>query len=218
MDGYFSALYSDVHSYYPGVNVFTPPMAQGAYAEGIEWSEHCYKRELSDESIGYDHMQTTYETHNDGYTWHNYWNQGRESGLDCEEGGGHVYSAFPYWLQMKVLYSDAYITEADLYSLCQRMGNPLRWKDDDPSGTAEETAQSLLSFSSNNAWLTDANVFWLLNDNTGYMMTPEQCGGETDERYLREHDWHEAYDEDDRDPPYGEPFREWFTMWWPQAD
>lgn len=220
MDDYFSALYTYVHNNYPGINIFTPPMAQGAYAEGIEWSDECTKRELSDGSIGYNHMRVTYETHNDGYTWHNYWNQGRESALKCQEGGGHVYSAFPLWLQMKVLYSDAYITEADLYSQCQLTGNPLQWKEasEDLTGSPEETTQSLLSFSSQNVWLTDANVFWLLADNTGYSKTPGECNGVTDPRLLREHDWHEAYDEDDRDPPFGKPFRKWFTTWWSQAN
>ena len=195
-------------------------MAQGAYAEGIEWSDECAERKLSGGSIGYDHMRVTYETHNGGYAWHNYWNQGRESSLDCKEGGGHVYSAFPLWLQMKVLYSDAYITEADLYSQCQLKGNPLQWKEasEDLTGSPEETTQSLLSFSSQNVWLTDANVFWLLADDTGYSKTPGECNGVTDPRLLREHDWHEAYDEDDRDPPFGKPFRKWFTTWWPQAN
>ncbi len=220
MDDYFAALYTYAHSHYTGIIVFTPPMAQSAYAEGIEWS-NCDNRKLTDGSIGYDHMRTTYETNNDGYTWHNYWNQGRESAVTCLQGGGHVYSAFPSWMQMAIYYRNLpiYIAEADLYSQCQLTGNPLQWKDDSPdlTGSPEETSESLLLFSSGNVWLTDANIFWLLADNTGQQMLPEQCAGVQDERLLREHDWHEAYDEDDRDPPFGEPFREWFTLWWPQA-
>ncbi len=221
MDAYFSALYQDAHVDYPDVNVFTPPMAQGAYAEGIEWSDFCAKRELDDESVGYEYMQDTYGASNDGYLWHNYWNQGRESPVKCEYGGGHVYSAFPDWMQTAIFYSSkpVFIAEADLYSQCQLTGNPLQWKDDsdDLPGSPEETAQSLLDFSSHNAWLTDANVFWLLADDTGFTKTAGECDGLTDPRFLREHDWHEAYDEDDRDPPLGEPLREWFTTWWPQA-
>ncbi len=221
MDDYFSALYTYVHDHYSNVNVLTPPMAQAAYAEGIEWSDECVERKLIDGSVGYNHMETTYGTHNDGYSWHNYWNQGRESSATCENGGGHVYSEFPLWLQLNILFSDrVYISEADLYSQCQLTGNPLQWKDnsDDLTGSPAETTQSLLAFSSENVYLTDANIFWLLADNTGYSKTPDQCAGVTDPRLLREHDWHEAYDEDDRDPPYGELFREWFTTWWPQAN
>jgi hypothetical protein len=215
MDDYFSALYTYAHNDYPGVQVFTPPMAQGAFAEGKEWSDACGDRLLTDGSSGYNHMRLTYDTHNDGYDWHNYWNQGRETNKDCEEGGGHVYTAFPFWLSWNILFTQrpVQITEADLYSLCQGMGNSISWKDDDPSATTD----SLLAFATNSSLLTDFNAVWLLNDNTGHMMTPEQCGGETNERYLREHDWHEAYDEDDRDAPYGEPFHSWFTMWWPRA-
>lgn len=215
MDAYFSALYVYVHEHYLDIKVFTPPMSQGAFAEGVEWSDLCGARLLTDGTCGYDHMRSTYETHNDGYSWHNYWNQGREGFVTCKEGGGHVFTAFPDWLQQAILNSTnpVHITESDLHSLCQGTGNPLNWKDDDPVATTN----SLLIFINQGDWLVDFNAVWLLNDNTGYRKDPNDCNGETDERYLREHDWHEAYDEDDRDPPEGQEFRLWFTTWWPQA-
>lgn len=61
MDSYFSALYDYVHNHYSGINVLTPPMAQGNYAETKRF-ESCTSMEVSAGQSGYDFMQNTYTT------------------------------------------------------------------------------------------------------------------------------------------------------------
>ncbi len=217
MDIYFSNIYQVAHSQYTGTlsfKVFTPPMGQSFFSDGIHWTS-CEPLVLTDESTGYDHLLKTYGEYNDGYSWHNYWISGRENYIHCRYGGQQVAYAFPTWVFQNIFYAGrlAQITEADLASVCQNMGNSIEWKD----AVVISTTESLSKFFKA-SFLPDVNVVWLLNDNSGHILTPEQCNEITEERQLREHDWHEAFDEDDRDSPYGEPFRQWFVEWWPIAD
>jgi|GEM_PF-3030094 len=217
MDTYFSSIYQIAHAQYAGeqsFKIFTPPMSQSAFETNVNWDTCAEDVSLNDGSTGYGHMLKTYGSDNDGYDWHNYWLQGKEAYRRCRDGGNQVVYAFPTWILYNIYSSDAHITEADLASQCQMSAlNPIEWKD----SAVTTTSESLQHFFSA-SFLPDVHVVWLLNDNTHYTRNPGDCYGITDERQLREHDWHEAYDEDDRDPPYGDPFHLWFTNWWPTAD
>lgn len=80
----------------------------------------------------------------------------------------------------------AVITEADLASPGQGMGNPLTDKD----GQSDDAAISIRDFLRHEQ-MADSIAVWLLNDDTG----------------KAEHMWHQAYT-----PTIG--FRDWFTKWW----
>ena len=191
MDQYFANLYDYVkaNSGYVYVRVLTPPMAQNAYAE---------KRNVNSDTcpefgdfVGYEQMVLTFNStnpKNDGYTWHNYWAAGRERWADCPNGQ-HVSMWFPTTMMANIRNGvrPAIITEADLASPQQNMGNTITDKDSAPG----LTAASLRDFVYNEQ-LAGSVAFWMLNDDTGS---------------ATDHTWHQAYN-----LPGG--FRAWFTQWW----
>ncbi len=204
MDSYFVALYDTVKALPAGTSIrlLTPPMAQTRYAEGV-WlqSRTCDPQRLVDGSIGYNVMQTTYMTKNDGISWHNYWTYRHESILPyCGGGDGeHVSSVFPSWMYNKVNYGTnlSFITEADLASPSQQMGNTLTAKDADVSATSG----SIQYFFRVEPYLVRP-VMWLLNNN--YTDPP----GHNENAEIN---WHQAYT-----PTVG--IRPWFTDWWPRPE
>jgi hypothetical protein len=200
MDTYFSALYDRAKALDPSIRILTPPMAQSAYAEPYEINSPigattCVTRTVVDATnkevgSGYDNMMATYTTKNDGFSWHNYWNQGREAWGNCPPTH-HVYKVFPAWMKDQIRNSGkpSFITESDLSSPGQGMGNPLANKND-----AVATADSIQQFVTAEVWGQNV-VIWLINNN--FADKPE-------------YDWHEAFNDD------GTP-RSWFTEWWQRS-
>lgn len=202
MDAYFSAVYDYVHTYYPSVRVLTPPMAQGLYAEGIDIADvfqapYCEERRLDNQQTGYDVMFNFYSSKNDGIDWHNYWILDKEV-YDFCPNGQHVSLYFPTWMwdAIRTGQKPTTVTEADLASPQQGMGNPLSDKQSgsNPSLAAESIRHFFSSeweFGSYNFGMNPIIASWLLTDNTGNA----------------EHDWHKAYEEDGTE-------REWFRLWY----
>ncbi len=189
MDQYFANLYDYIQAnrgYLP-IRVLTPPMGQSAYAETNNVnSENCPPFEFS----GYAVMNRVFNSSNpknDGYSWHNYWIRGREAWAGCPNGQ-HVSMWFPATMASNIDNNvrPAVITEADLASPGQGMGNPLTDKDAQP----QETAVSIRDFLYHEM-RADWVAVWLLNDDSGNV---EQM-------------WHQAYT-----PTIG--LRPWFTAWW----
>jgi hypothetical protein len=200
MDVYFSALYDQAKVLDPSIRILTPPMAQSAYAEPLEINSPitatvCDPRTVYDgpnpAGSGYDNMMATYTTKNDGFSWHNYWNQGREAWGNCPPTH-HVYKVFPQWMKDQIRNSGkpSFITESDLSSPGQGMGNPMSNKNDPTT-----TADSIRQFIAAEVWGQNV-VIWLINNN--FADKPE-------------YDWHEAFN--DNDTP-----RSWFTQWWPGSE
>lgn len=201
MGDYFSAVYDYVHTYYPDVRVLTPPMAQTAFAEGID-IRNCNEMRLIDSQqtglpTGYDAMRSTYESKSDGIDWHNYWILGKEV-YDFCPNGQHISLYFPTWMwdAIRTGLKPTTVTEADLASPQQGMGNPLSDKQSgsNPSVAAESIRHFLSSeweFGGYNFGMNPIIASWLLTDNTGDA----------------EHDWHKAYEEDGTE-------REWFRLWY----
>ncbi len=194
MDAYFSAVYDWAHTYYPGVRVLTAPMGQGARAESINVNG-CGPMTLADgPGSGYDYMTTTYGPKNDGVNWHNYWIQGKEWYNFCPDGQ-HVSIHFPQWIKDAIRSGQkpVTITEADLASPEQGMGNPLTTKDS-ASAAADSIRHffdSEQEFGFSHYGVYAVTVSWLLIDNTN----------------TREHDWHEAYGGTSTE-------RSWFKVWY----
>lgn len=203
MDAYFSAIYDWAHTYYPGVRVLTPPIAQSLYAEGIDiadvfQSPYCEERRLDNGQVGYDVMSNVYGSKNDGVNWHNYWILGKEVYNFCPEGQ-HVSIYFPQWMKDAIRNNlkPTTVSEADLASPDQGMGNPLpdKWA----GNNASLAADSIRHFF-DSEWEfgggyhyggSPAVASWLLTDNTNNA----------------EHDWHKAYYESGYE-------REWFRLWY----
>jgi hypothetical protein len=196
MDQYFANLYDYVHDnagLLP-IRVLTPPMAQSAHAETNNVNSDdagCPEFSFS----GYGQMSLTFNStdpKNDGYSWHNYWIAGREAWADCPDGQ-HVSMWFPDTMARNI-QSDArpaIITEADLASPQQEMGNPLTDKDYDPTRTATSIRDFLF-----HETLAECTAAWLINDDTG---------SDTD------HTWHQAYTSTTG-------YRTWFTEWWENSE
>jgi len=137
-------------------------------------------------------MGNTYSNKFDGYDWHNYWKQGGEQYVSCQQGGNIVSYYFPLGMKAAILLKGGNITEADLASWPAQMRgtNPLHSKRGSDSDAAVASLKQFISTEPSGARI----ISWLLNDNTGC------CGGE--------HDWHEAYDDLDN-------FEwAWFRTWW----
>jgi hypothetical protein len=203
MDAYFSALYDAVKALTTGseIRLLTPPMAQTRYAEGVYLN--CDPQRLKNNSTGYDMMQTTYTTKNDGLSWHSYWTYGHESILSyCAGGiGQHVSTLLPNWMIEQIVYGTklGFITEADLASPGQQMGNTLTNKD---ANTAATRSSIRAFFESEPSGIYP--VMWLLNNN--FVDQPGQNEN-------AEINWHQAYT-----PTMGLTARPWFTTWWTQTD
>lgn len=208
MDDYFSTVY-DWSLNYQYINVLTPPMAQSAYAEGIDIDDvdaapTCEARLLDNGQTGYDMMRTTYETKSYGINWHNYWILGKEIYASCPNGQ-HVSLYFPFWLKNAISNQGkpTTVTEADLASPSQMYG--LNSLPDKESGNNPALAddsirhffQSEHHFGGANFGVPPFVALWLLADNTGF----------------GDHDWHEAYQENG-----GITERTWFTLWYPRED
>ncbi len=212
MDAYFAAVYDRAHALEPRVRVLAPPMAQHLFADTREFGT-CTRTILivngvPQYSAGYDWMQTTYTTKNDGWSWHNYWRAGYEAWRDdfCQMSdavGDHVFQYFPAWLQNVITTSakPAFITEADLLSPCVFPLNALVDKED-----ADATAGSLTQFMAGER-AADAIAVWVL---TNQFADPTPATLNCDDANA-EMAWHEAY----RDTPVGDGYeRAWFPLWW----
>ena len=183
MNDYFTAVYNKVQLLSGSVRVFTPPMSQGAFAEGITWDANCQKQELINSlSTGYEKMRNTYEYYSHGISWHNYWNLGKENYTSCPSGGHHVSWYFPPWMKdaIRTRSKSVVLTEADLNSPNQ--GGNVADKNSNPVATAN----SLRRFFSTEFTSGGANygaspsiALWLMNDNINNSNT--------------DHNWHEAY-------------------------
>ncbi len=212
MDAYFAAVYDRAHALDTRVHVLAPPMAQHLFAETHEFGT-CTRTILivngtPQFSAGYDWMQSTFTTKNDGWSWHNYWRSGAEPWRDdfCQTAAAlsdHAYQYFPTWLQNAIATSarPAIITEADLLSPCVFPSNPLVDK-----AAATETADSLARFMSAER-AADAIAVWIL---TNQFADPPTAPIDCDDANA-EMAWHEAY----RDTPVGDAYeRPWFPLWW----
>jgi hypothetical protein len=198
MDQYFANLYDYVQAnrgFLP-VSVFTPPMAQNAYAEMRNVTTDHYPCDpFGDGSFsGYEVMTRTFNSlnpKNDGYSWHNYWANGKEDWADCPNGQ-HVSMWFPSAMNQMIQNGSrpAIITESDLDSIGHGMGNTL-----DKESQPWAAAVSIRDFIWNEPRAARVAV-WLLNDNND-PTNPANA----------EHQWHQAYTS-----TVG--FREWFIDWW----
>jgi hypothetical protein len=211
MDTYFSALYDHVKfSLEPSVQVLTPPMAQGNYAE-TERFESCITMTIFYGQSGYELMAATYISKNDGYSWHNYWRPGREpwwyAGDPCP-GSNHVLQYFPQWIQTSITSSSkpAFITEADLFSPCQDPDTGITDKD----AQVPATRISLSQFVSQEQG-ADYVIAWLL---TEFPYSVVDCpGGPANYEEIR---WHQAYESNETGEVVTE--RPWFGPWWSEAE
>lgn len=217
MDAYFGSLMHYIQTYYPHLRVLTPSMSQGQYAEGIDWGgkykepdwDFCPKQIIEmagTEKTGYQIMESTYAWQANwyaGYSWHNYYIQGRETYQSCENGGFHVSYHFPGLMlsPLAMGLAPGFVTETDLCSWndseawegqCYNL-NPIHHKGDE----AQATADSLQYYVGAEKNTATATVLWLTHN-------------QLDEK--PEYDWHEMYDEE-RDQPYS-----WFTLLWDMQD
>ncbi len=213
MDAYFSALYDymrQAHPDAPNLRILTPPMGQGAYAESLGFDDltnpqsSCGPMRIVDDKSGYDFMKNTYTTKNDGYSWHNYYRQSREfwaSGDPCKYSD-HIFQYLQPWLQDQIKNSGkiSFITEADLYSPCQRGDNPVKDKDTYIDATQESVWRFVQQEQGANYV-----IVWLLSEDP-YTVVPGPCPGNGAVDYL-EIKWHEAYRDNGLE-------REWFPRWW----
>jgi len=207
MDAYFSALYDHTKSLNPNIRILTPPMAQGNFAETTRFIS-CEPMTVSvSGQSGYAFMLNTFTDKNDGYSWHNYWREGKEtwklSGNPCP-ASEHVFQYFPPELQMTIADSGkpAFVTEADLFSPCQESDNPITNRD----LQAAETRQSLWRFVSEERG-ADYIVAWLLTEFPYSIVEDCHKGGLTNYEEIR---WHQGY-EDNLE-------RTWFGPWWSGAE
>ena len=191
MDPYFANLYDYVHSKAGSltIRVFTPPMAQGANAETGNTGAvqgGCQPFAFS----GYEQMPLTFNSgspKNDGYSWHNYFIQGKESWANCPDGQ-HVSMYFPEPMSTNIQnhYRSSLISEADLAPPQMQWENPVTDKD----AQADMAAASIQKFLHDD-YPVERVAVWLLNDNTG----------------TAKHEWAQAYT-----PTLGP--RSWFIKWW----
>ncbi len=210
MDAYFQSLYDYVRANYSSdIRVLTPTMAQGSYAETRQLSDSrgmCEPMIIYDEwgheKAGYDFMPLTYNSKNDGYLWHNYYRQGKESWAtgDACRVSDHIFQYFPSNMQSQIQASGklSFIDETDLFSPCQRGDSPIKDKDANPALTRD----SLWSFIGQEQ-RAQYTVAWLLSEDP-YSPVPECPTGLTNYQEIR---WHEAYRDDGTQ-------RAWFTQWW----
>lgn len=124
---------------------------------------------------------------NDGYSWHNYFIQGKEGWALCPNGQ-HVSLYFPDPMSSNIQnhYRSAIMSEADLAPPQMNMGNPITDKDAQPDATALSIRQFLYY-----DYPVERVAVWLLNDNTGNA----------------KHEWSQAYSSING-------IRTWFINWW----
>lgn len=211
MDAYFAQIYTKVQAITPPadlINVWgtiwllTPPMAQEGFAEGIDpvtCNQIAGQDVLIDGTSGYANMTTTYQTANDGITWHNYWRWTDELSGGCAFHGDHLSTmAFPDWMRSAMQHNPGgdtnFVIEADLASPDQmKHTNPLTTKDF--ASIAAESTRTFFYWEQGalpNSWLLS------YQDNPG--------------EFSAEIHWHEAYS---MTIP---GFRSWFSLWWPGSE
>jgi hypothetical protein len=204
MDAYFSALFDHAKSLDSNIRVLTPSMAQGNFAETKRFVSCASMTVTVTGQSGYDFMQTTFTTQNDGYSWHNYWRKNKEYwkllGGPCPDSE-HVFQYFPNWLKTVITTSNkpTFVTEADLFSPCQENDNPIKDKD----SQAAETQQSLWWFVSEEQE-TDYIIAWLLTEYPYSMVAT--CPADDQLINYEEIKWHQAYENSIE--------RAWFSPWW----
>lgn len=213
MDEYFRAVYDKLQAIGSSARLFTPPMAQGNYAEGINWEPgngYCDVQTVLETNnlTGYDLMTATIGSYH-GISWHNYWNLGKEKYASCENGGQHVSYHFSSYLKNVIRSGKpAVITEADLNSSPQQNGNVPN-KNADPTAMAD----SLRHFfhaewrdgGSTTHYGTRPNIaLWLLNDNIN---DPNL-----------DHNWHEAYVDRKINGTYAYTENQWFVDWYTRPE
>ncbi|MFN8488719.1 MAG: hypothetical protein U0350_14050 [Caldilineaceae bacterium] len=216
MDDYFSKLYDMAHAKNPNLQILTPPMGQHNFAEVISLGS-CDPMIVDNTKwkSGYDYMLQTYDsTRFEGYSWHNYWNYGKEQ-LDlnlsvnyCDKypkyspTSHHLFQYFPDWLNSHIVKAKkpTFVTEADLNSRCQDSSNPvwskvIQW---------EETKNSLHNFFKNET-LANYVVAWLLVQEDDGQNSDCAAHDPNYEIYL-----HEAYFESNHQAFVNK----WFNEWW----
>ena len=164
---------------------------------------------------GYDWMRQTYTTHNDGWSWHDYWRSGVEFWQDllCQDPdivSDHLFQSFPDWLQSAITSSPkpAFITEADLLSPCKGFANNILNKDAS-ANTAQESIWRFVQQERGGDYV----VVWLVTNQ--YADPPIPGGQNVDCSGNGEIAWHEAY----RDNPVSGIYeRNWFPLWWLRAE
>jgi hypothetical protein len=235
MDAYFSLVYEDVKIRYQDhesfdatrpITLFTPPMAQNALAEerfvarNPDGTVNCAPMPLLDGSTGYSNMTQVFMdgTHNDGYSWHNYWVQDFEEAGRCDSTfppspRQHVSSYFSTTMLANVQTKPVnIISEADLASpgeppIGLGLGSMLLSKDDQGGIPA---ANSLDIFIANEGFAHYAAA-WLL-----YVGVP-LSGDFNNDTKIREQQWHQAYCKDSQKDLQGNNIfreRQWFSQWW----
>jgi hypothetical protein len=207
MDGYFSALIAYARQYHPQVQILTPSMGPAQYAEGIEWGRYASQGNFCPSQLvggqkGYALMPSTYQQRSNGfygYSWHNYYTQGREPYETCLDGGFHVSREFPDFMQQAMILHGyaAFIDETDLCSVIPGFGNcfntdPIQNKEADPQATAISLNYF---FQAENQATNAIPVLWLLNNYD----------------FNLEYDWHEAFNDGSNS------FYNWFNTWWSTA-
>jgi hypothetical protein len=205
MDNYFSALIAYARQYHTQTQILTPSMGPAQYAEGIEWGRYANfcQSQLVGGQKGYALMPSTYQQRSNGfygYSWHNYYTQGREPYETCLDGGFHVSREFPDFMQQAMILHGypGFIDETDLCSWFSIGGgncfntNSLHSKNDDPAATA---ASLNYFFQAENQSTNAIPALWLLNN---YIFNPE-------------YDWHEAFNDSSNS------FYNWFNTWWSTA-
>jgi hypothetical protein len=219
MDRYFSAVYDAAKRLNIGIRVLTPPMGQYLFADEREFGKCDLQRLIVNgpalPSAGYDWMQTTFTTKNDGWSWHNYWRVGYEVWRDdfCQTPSAvsdHAFQYFPSWMQIAILSGSkpAFITEADLLSPCVFPLNALGDKDLQP----EAAAESIWRFIQEER-AADYVAVWVLTNQFSDPV-PLQLGGNCRD-VNAEIAWHEAYREAALNGTHERP---WFPLWWLRAE
>jgi hypothetical protein len=229
MAAYFIAVDQGAAS---GVKVFTPPMAQGWYAEGFDLTANglntaikngtdCPAQQVDDDGVnttGYDLMSEYYIDWNSGIDWHNYWRSGFETYYACSQGGLHVSSHLPAFIRSLIQQEGGAITEADLFSYggypFQDPSEPLQDKDDQP----DDAGASIGTF---DAWelANMPGVSFIADQLLSVQASTPAPGGTPDPN--EEQEWHEAY-VDATPVPTGSPTpqyqeageRQWFSQWY----
>jgi hypothetical protein len=196
MDDYFSIIYGYVQSAKgsTSIRVFTPPMSQNANAEIASVRSEETPCEEFDFS-GYEEMTQTFNSPhpaNDGYSWHNYFNQTKEQWADCPNGM-HVSMWFPQHMTYNIIngFRLAFITEADL-APPQFVWDNLVTNKDTQAVSAANSIRDFLDYERNasNGWGARRVAVWLLHDDTDN----------------QQHTWAQAWN--------GTAFRQWFNEWW----
>jgi hypothetical protein len=207
MNDYFVALYDYVHAEYPGVNIFTPPMAQTLFAEeeniedttDIPYCELMVVDEVGPIKLsGYWFMGDVYTTKNDGWSWHNYYWYGWEGGEECPNGQ-HLFPHFPVFMRGQLITTTLpkIISEVDLASPWSMKGeNALTDKDVYPFVTSN-SLRYFAQVEQDDSRGADYVAIWLLSNEFAEPASEEN----------REINWHQAYS-----PTIG--FRPWFNTWW----